>query len=186
MVIVDDVLVSDDVIEKAFVCDLKKCKGACCEEGDYGAPLELEEVEFYQNNIEKIRPYMSEAGLAVLEKDGFWEEDIEGEPVTTTVQGKDCVFVKRDDDGTLKCSIEHAYKAGEISYNKPISCHLYPIRITKTKMGEALNYDRWDICSAACTLGESLKVPVFQFLKEPLIRKYGKEWYEALEQGVQE
>jgi hypothetical protein len=111
---------------------------------------------------------------------------MEGEPVTTTVQGKDCVFVKRDDDGTLKCSIEHAYKAGEISYNKPISCHLYPIRITKTKMGEALNYDRWDICSAACTLGESLKVPVFQFLKEPLIRKYGKEWYEALEQGVQE
>jgi hypothetical protein len=186
MILVDDVLVSDDVIEKAFVCDLNKCKGACCEEGDYGAPLEAEEVDFYQNHLEKIKPFMSEAGLAVVEKEGFWEEDIDLEPVTTTVNGKDCVFVKRDEDGTLKCAIEHAYKAGEIAYNKPISCHLYPIRITKTKMGDALNYHRWDICSAACTLGESLQVPVYQFLKEPLIRKYGTEWYEALDQGVRE
>jgi hypothetical protein len=186
MIIVDDVLVSDDLIEKSFVCNLKKCKGACCEEGDYGAPLNLEEIEFYQIHLEKIKPFMAPAGLEVLEKDGFWEDDLDGEPVTTTVRGRDCVFVKRDEDGTLKCSIENAYHAGALEYNKPISCHLYPIRITKTKMGDALNYDRWDICSDACSLGEALKIPVYQFLKEPLIRKYGSDWYEALDQGVRE
>lgn len=186
MIIVDDVLVSDDVIEKSFVCDLKKCKGACCEEGDYGAPLDLEEIEFYQNHLDKIKPFMAAAGLEVLEKDGFWEDDLDGEPVTTTVNGRDCVFVKRDEDGTLKCAIENAYHAGALEYNKPISCHLYPIRITKTKMGDALNYDRWEICSDACSLGEALKIPVYQFLKEPLIRKYGSDWYEALDQGVRE
>ena len=186
MIIVDDVLVSDDLIEKSFVCDLKKCKGACCEEGDYGAPLDLEEIEFYQNHLEKIKPFMAAAGLEVLERDGFWEDDLDGEPVTTTVDGRDCVFVKRDEDGTLKCAIENAYHAGALELNKPISCHLYPIRITKTKMGDALNYDRWDICSDACSLGEALKIPVYQFLKEPLIRKYGSDWYEALDQGVRE
>ena len=140
----------------------------------------------YQNHLEKIKPFMAAAGLEVLERDGFWEDDLDGEPVTTTVDGRDCVFVKRDEDGTLKCAIENAYHAGALELNKPISCHLYPIRITKTKMGDALNYDRWDICSDACSLGEALKIPVYQFLKEPLIRKYGSEWYEALDQGVRE
>jgi hypothetical protein len=186
MILCDDVLVSDDVIEKSFVCDLAKCKGACCEEGDYGAPLEATEIEDIKNHFEQIKPFMAEAGIQVVSEIGFWEEDPDTDPVTTTIQGKDCVFVQRDADGTLKCAIENAHRAGAIPFNKPISCHLYPIRITKTKSGDALNYDRWSICADACTLGETLQVPVYKFLKEPLIRKYGADWYEALDQAVQE
>lgn len=185
MIVLDDTLISDDVIEKAFVCDLNKCKGACCEEGDYGAPLEQEEIAVIEKHLPEILPFMNEQGRIVLQEQGFWETDPDNDPVTTTWRGRDCLFAVRPEDGILKCAIEMAYRAGKIDYYKPISCHLYPIRVTKTKSGDALNYDKWSICSDACKLGEQLQVPVYRFLKEPLIRKYGEEWFEALDEAVQ-
>lgn len=181
MLLIEDVLVSDDLLEKQFVCDLNACKGACCEEGDLGAPLDLEEIDLIEANLEGIRPFMTNEGLEVLATEGFYEMAPDQELVTTTVNGRACVFAAKDASGTWQCSIELAHKAGKSDFLKPISCHLYPIRIEKLKHYEALNYHKWDICSPACACGEQLKVPVYKFLKAPLSRKYGSEWFEMLD-----
>lgn len=178
---VEDKLVSQDIFDKHFVCDLSACKGACCVEGDDGAPLTLEEVDLIENHLEDIKPFMTQAGIDVVEEKGVFYMDRVNEPVTSLVKGKDCAFVTLDEKGITKCGIEHAYRAGKIPFNKPISCHLYPIRVTKYAKFESLNYDRWPICNPACALGEQLKVPVYRFLKEPLIRKYGESFYAELE-----
>ena len=178
---IEDKLVSQDIFEKHFVCNLSACKGACCVEGDDGAPLTLEEVDLIENHIEDIKPFMRQEGLDEVAEKGVFYMDRVNEPVSSLVNGKDCVFVTLDEQGITKCGIEHAYRAGKIPFNKPISCHLYPIRVHKYAKFESLNYDRWPICKPACTLGEELKVPVFKFLKEPLIRKYGQEFYQELE-----
>lgn len=185
MVIIDDVLVSDDVLSKAFVCNLNACKGACCEEGDWGAPLETDEISQIENVLDAVKPYMSQTGLQVLEKQGFAEKDPSGDWVTTTYKGGACVFATKSQNGQWQCALENAYQDGATTFKKPISCHLYPIRVSKQKHHEALNYDKWDICSPACSLGEALKVPVYTFLKEPLIRKYGETWYKALHYSAQ-
>lgn len=181
MIIIDDQLISDELLEEKFVCDLAACKGACCEEGDLGAPLEAEEIDLIEANIQQIKPFMSEAGRALLKTAGFYEMAPDGDLVTTTIDQKACVFAVKDDGGSWKCAVEQAHRAGKSDFLKPISCHLYPIRIEKLKAYEALNYHRWDICKPACSCGNSLNVPVYKFLKTPLVRKYGADWYEALE-----
>lgn len=181
MLAIGKTLISDEVIEKQFVCDLNACKGACCVKGDYGAPLENEELEILDAVYEKVKPYMRPEGIEAVEKQGKYLLYERKEWVTPLVKGKECAYVVFD-DGIAKCAIESAYYDGKVDWKKPISCHLYPIRLTKQKNGyEAVNYDRWSICSPACKLGKSLQVPVFKFLKESLTRRYGAEWYKELE-----
>jgi len=185
MILVDNTVLSDDIKENFFVCDLEACKGACCVEGDLGAPLEEHELKEIEEAFEKVKPYLSEEGLKAIEEQGLYIKDFEGDYSTTTIRGKECAFAVYDENKMLKCGIEQAYLDGKTKWKKPMSCHLYPIRITKYDHYEALNYDRWDICSAACTLGEKLGVPIYKFLKEPLIRKYGEAWYEELCQEIE-
>ena len=180
MILVDNAVISDDIKEQFFVCDLDKCKGACCVEGDLGAPLEEPELKELEEAYEVVKPYLSAEGIAAIEKEGLYIKDFEGDYSTTTIGGQECAFAIYDDKGMLKCGIEQAYFDGKTSFRKPVSCHLYPIRITKYDHYDALNYDRWDICSAACSLGEKLGVPVYKFLKDALIRKYGEAWYREL------
>jgi Protein of unknown function (DUF3109) len=186
MILVENTVISDDVAEKFFVCNLEKCKGACCVEGDLGAPLEESELPILDEIYEQVKPYLSEKGIKAIEKQGKYIKDWEGEFSTTTIDDKECAYAIYDQKGILKCAIEQAYLDKKITWKKPISCHLYPIRITKYDDYEAINYDRWHICSDACDLGDKLGVPVYQFLKEPLIRKYGEKWYKELEKEVSE
>lgn len=176
-----DTLLSEFIFEKKFVCDLTKCKGACCIEGDAGAPLQEEELVVLEEIIEEVKPYMRQEGLKAIEKNGLFEVDQDGEYVTTLVDGRECAYVFFNEKGMATCAIEKAYEEGKIDFKKPISCHLYPIRVMKLHDLEALNYSHWDICNPACKLGEELQVKTYQFLKEPLIRKYGEEWYNHLE-----
>ncbi len=185
VIIHQNTLISEDVFEKQFVCNLDKCKGACCVEGDLGAPLEQEELAIFEEIYDKVEPYLSEEGKKAIAEQGLFIKDWEDDWSTTTIDNKECAYAIYDDKGYLKCAVEQAYLDGKIDYKKPISCHLYPIRVQKLKEYDALNYDRWDICSDACDFGEKLGVTVFSFLKEPLIRKYGKEWYESLEQAFE-
>lgn len=180
---IKDKLVSTELFSKEFVCNLTACKGACCVEGDTGAPLTVEEVGLLEDHLEEIKPLMTKAGIAEVKRTGVSYLDSHGEPVTSIVKGKDCVFVYRDENKITKCAIQQSYVAGKIPFNKPISCHLYPIRVKKMEKFEALNYDRWSICSDACKLGKELKVPVYKFLKEPLIRAYGPKFYSELEKA---
>lgn len=186
MIVLQNTVISDDLKDRFFVCNLEKCKGACCVEGDLGAPLEEEELQVLADNYEQIKPYLSEAGRQAIEEQGLYIKDWEDDYSTTTIGNRECAYAIYDDDLTLKCGIEQAYLDGKISWKKPISCHLYPIRITKYDGFEALNYDKWSICSPACSFGADLGVRVYQFLKEPLIRKYGAEWYQELEELVAE
>jgi len=182
MLVIDNTLITDEVLEKHFVCDLNACKGACCVKGDYGAPLEDDELEQLDKVYSKVKPYMTPAGIEAVEKQGKYLLYEKKEWVTPLIKGKECAYTFFDEAGIAKCAIEKAYYEGKVKWKKPISCHLYPIRITKQKNGlEALNYDKWSICKAACKLGDSLKVPVYKFLKDSLTRKYGKEWYKQLE-----
>jgi hypothetical protein len=185
MIILDNAVLSDDIKEQHFVCDLNKCKGACCVEGDLGAPLEEEELDLIDEALENVKPYLSKKGLAAIESEGSYILDEEGDYSTTTIGGKECAFAIYDKQNILKCGIEQAYLDGKTKWQKPISCHLYPIRITKYDHYDALNYDRWDICSAACDLGKKLKIPVYKFLKGPLTRKYGEKWYAELVQEIE-
>lgn len=173
-------MVSDDIREKEFVCNLEKCKGACCVEGDYGAPLEEDELEVLKKIYPKIKSYLTQDGIKAIEEQGTHVIDPDGDYSTPTIGGRECAYAHYDAKGILKCGIEEAYKDGKIKYKKPISCHLYPIRITKKKDFEAVNYHKWNICSPACALGKELQVPLYKFLKDPLIRKYGKSWYNEL------
>ena len=181
MIVLQNTVISDDIKDKFFVCNMEKCKGACCVEGDLGAPLETEELQLLADNYEQIKPYLSDAGRQAIAEQGLYIKDWEDDFSTTTIGNRECAYAIYDDNLTLKCGIEQAYLDGKISWKKPISCHLYPIRITRYDGFEALNYDKWQICNPACSFGADLGVRVYQFLKEPLIRKYGAEWYQELE-----
>lgn len=186
MIIVDNAVLSDDLKENFFVCNLEKCKGACCVEGDLGAPLNEDELSVIKEALPAVKPYLTPEGIQEIEKQGAYIIDDEGDYSTPTIDGKECAYAVYDENKILKCGIEQAYLDGKTSFKKPISCHLYPIRITKYDHYDALNYDRWDICSPACDLGAQLAVPVYQFLKDPLVRKYGEAWYEQLEFTIAE
>jgi hypothetical protein len=185
MIEVGNVLVHEDVIRENFVCNLNKCKGACCLEGDSGAPLNHDELHILDEIYDKVKPFMTAKGIATIEKTGTYVTDFEGDYTTPCVDtNKECAYVTWE-NGITKCAIEKAYEYGAINWKKPISCHLYPIRITKYPEFDVLNYDRWSICSPACSFGDELKVHVHEFLKEPLIRKFGEEWYKELEEAVE-
>jgi hypothetical protein len=176
-------LISEDLFEKRFVCDLNACKGACCVEGASGAPLDPEEDQLLKELWPKIRPYIPEKGQRAIDEHGVSEVDEDGDLVTTLVEGRgECAFTVFDDKGIALCGVEKAWKDGAIPFRKPISCHLYPIRIAKLKFHDGLNYHRWPICKPACECGAKLDVPVFRFLKDPLTRKYGADWYAELEE----
>ncbi len=176
-------LLSEDLFEKRFVCDLAACKGACCEQGDSGAPLTTEEARLIERHYADLEPYMSARGRkAVKEKGHTSLVDMDGELVTPLVEEyQECVYARRDSKGVWMCGIEQAHREGKVPFNKPLSCHLYPIRVVKLKERDGLNYERWDICAPACACGERLEVPVFRFLKGALVRAYGQDWYDGLE-----
>jgi len=184
MIAIDNKLVSDEIIEEQFVCDLNKCKGGCCVDGDAGAPLSLEELKNIDEIYDAVLPYLSEENKMELKRQGKYVYDQEFGWVTPTIKSKICVYGIKDNKGIVKCGIEQAYNDGKVQWKKPISCHLFPIRVkqSKNKQTEFVNYEpREDLCKAACTLGKKLKVPVYIFLKDALVRKYGAEFYEALE-----
>jgi hypothetical protein len=185
MIAIDKTLISEDLLDKKFVCDLNACKGACCVAGDSGAPLDKDELKVLNSVVDKVKPYMVKKGIKAVEKHGAYVIDGDGDYTTTLVSpGAECAFVFFDEKKIAKCAIEQAYYDGKINWKKPISCHLYPIRITKHKDYDAVNYDKWDVCKPACECGTKLDVPVYKFLKDPLIRKYGKEWFKELEKSA--
>lgn len=173
-------LVSEDIIEKDFVCNLSACKGECCIDGDAGAPLEEEELQILMDVYPKVKPYLRKEGIQAIEEQGLYTVS-EGEYETTLIDNKDCAYVIFDDKNVALCGIEEAYNQGEISWKKPISCHLYPVRVQDYTEFSAVNYHKWEICDDACSLGEELKVPVYKFVKQALIRKFGEDWYSELE-----
>jgi hypothetical protein len=184
MIAIDNILVSDEIIKEQFVCDLTKCKGACCVDGDAGAPLQKDELSKINTVYEKVIPYLNTESKAVLEKQGKYVYNTEFGWVTPTINNKICVYGITDKNGIVKCGIEQAYLDGKIKWKKPISCHLFPIITNESKNTDAIyvNYEpRQDNCKAACSLGKKLKVPVYVFLKDALIRKFGKRFYSALE-----
>ena len=181
MIAIDNVLLSDDVIEAQFVCDLERCKGGCCVDGDCGAPLTEEEAKIIAEILPIVKPYLPQEYIAEIEKQGTHVIDEEHGLVTPTVNGGICVYAFTDALGVVKCGIEAAHRDGLIDFKKPISCHLFPIRIDTSAEYELVNYEpRKTLCRPACKLGKKLEVPVYQFLKEPIIRKYGEPFYEAL------
>jgi len=189
MIVIENKIINDDIVESQFVCDLGKCKGGCCEEGDAGAPLSKAELDEVNRNFEAIKPYMTAAAIRHVEKNGKYQYDEEFGWVTPTLAADNeiCAYAIREKSGMIKCAFEQAYNDGKIQWKKPISCHLYPIIAYQGRHGdyERLNYEpRQQLCSPACQLGEKLKVPVYEFLKEPLIRKYGKDFFEVLEQAA--
>lgn len=184
MLQIEDTIISLDVIESQFICDLNKCKGQCCVDGDAGAPLEKEENDQINEILPLIWDDLSPEAQALIEKQGISYKDYDGELVTSIIKGKECVFTYFDENGVCKCAIDSAYRDGRISVQKPISCHLYPIRLQKYRDFTAVNYHRWSICEPAVKFGKNESVKLYQFLKEPLIRKFGEKWYESLEEGV--
>lgn len=185
MIQIGDTIVSFDIFEKKFCCDLQVCKGACCIDGDSGAPLEDSEMEQIAENYEGIKPYMKPAGVAVVDEEGFGGKDLDGDLVTPLINGGECAYAI-DENGSCWCAIEKAWSEGKSSFRKPISCHLYPVRIKKYPDFETVNYHKWKICRCAVTKGERETMPLYRFLKDALIARYGEEWYEQLEYAAKE
>ena len=182
MIVFENTIISDDVVTEKFVCDLSKCKGACCIQGDTGAPLLEEELSVLDDIFEDIKEFLTEESIKAIEQQGKYFIDVQGEYVTALVDGKQCAYVFTDENGIAKCAIEKAFNEGVISFRKPISCYLYPIRVSKYNDYDAVNYHQWDICKDARCLGKKLDVSVLQFLKEPIIQRFGEDVYEVLTQ----
>ncbi len=187
MIAINDKLISDEVVEEQFVCDLSKCKGGCCVDGDTGAPITQEEANIIDDVYPKVKHLLTEKAIRLIEDEGTHTFDDEHGLVTPTLDGGICAYGFYDEAGIVRCAFEQEYRAGNIDFKKPISCHLFPIRITEYDGYDAVNYEpRKTLCKPACKLGKSLKIPVYQFLKEPLIRKYGNDFFEALEAVAKE
>jgi len=178
MILLDNKLISDDILKNKFACALDKCKGGCCVKGDAGAPIETEEITLIDKNIEHIKPFMDELGLQVLKEKGFYVSQGDKHETTCAASGE-CVFVSYKND-IATCAIENAYTEGKSTFLKPISCHLYPVRVSKVGAYTTLNYHHWDICNPACENGEKLGLPVYTFLKSAIIRAFGKDFYNML------
>lgn len=174
-------LVSEEIIKNDFVCNLSACKGACCIDGEAGAPVEPEERAILEEIYPKVKPYLRKEGIEAIEKQGVYITRENGEIETPLINDADCAYVTFDDRGIALCGIEEAYNQGDISWKKPVSCHLYPVRIQEYSSFSAVNYHRWKICDDACSLGAELQVPVYKFVKDALLRKFGEEWYTELE-----
>ncbi|AXT18825.1 DUF3109 family protein [Flavobacteriaceae bacterium AU392] len=174
-------IVSEDIIKKDFVCNLSTCKGACCIDGDAGAPLEEDEVAILKEIYPKVKPFLRQEGINAIETQGTSIISDFDEFETPLINGADCAYVIFDENKTALCAIEEAYNQGEVSWKKPVSCHLYPIRTRDYTEFSAVNYDKWEICDDACTLGKELQIPIYKFVKEALIRKFGEDWYTELE-----
>ena len=189
MISIQEVLISEDIIDEFFSCALSECKGACCWEGDFGAPVEKFEIDQITKDYNIIKQYMNEYTIAFLEENKIYKKS-EGRNKLeiSLLENKACVFMNTSELGIAYCTIEKAFLNGETKFRKPLSCHLYPIRIIDNgRLGlKAVNYDKWNICSAACIKGEKEKVRVYEFVKEALIRKYGNAFYEELDKIVKE
>ncbi len=179
-------IVSEEIIQKDFVCNLSACKGACCIDGEAGAPLELAEADLLDELYPQIKPFLRREGIEAIEQQGTSVIGEDGELETPLINGDDCAYVAFDKYGTALCAIEEAYNQGEISWKKPVSCHLYPVRVQDYSEFAAVNYHHWHICDPACSLGKELQVPVYKFVKEALVRKFGEDWYEELEKTALE
>ena len=184
MIAIDNTLVSDELFERKFVCDLNACKGACCVEGDAGAPLEMEEIGILEDELENIIPFLTPKGVETIRETGVFTVDADGDYVTPLNNGAECAFTIFDEKGIAKCGIEKAHFAGATTFRKPVSCHLYPVRLEQLKDYVAVNYHHWPICEPACACGDKLDVPVYAFLKEALVRRFGESWYAELQQAA--
>ncbi len=173
-------IVSEEIIENDFMCNLSACKGACCVDGEAGAPLEEEELQILMDIYPKIKPLLTKKGIEAIEDQGLFITH-EGEYETPLIDGKDCAYITFDDKNVALCGIEEVYNQGEITFKKPVSCHLYPIRVQDYSEFAAVNYHKWSICDDACSLGKELQIPIYKFVKEALIRKFGEDWYAELE-----
>ncbi|GHV01119.1 hypothetical protein FACS1894159_08380 [Bacteroidia bacterium] len=183
MIELDDKLISEDVLTVRFRCDLARCKGMCCVEGDGGAPLEEDEIDILEEQYPAFKPFMTPEGIAAIEREGFFVVDGTGELLTPLVDGCECAYSRREGDVTL-CAIEAAFNNGATSFRKPLSCHLYPVRLIRFGDGRTgLNYHRWEICHSALQCGGQEGVPLYRALREPLIRCFGEEFFEALGQA---
>ncbi len=184
MIEIDDKIVSTDLLKECFACDLAQCKGICCVEGNAGAPLEMEEVDILEEEYENYKPYMTEAGIEAVEEQGFMVIDEEGDYTTPLVNDAECAF-SFEENGTTFCAIERAWREGRCSFPKPISCHLYPIRLAQFRNGTiGLNYHRWEVCRSAVECGKKIGLPVYKALREPIIRRFGEEFYHQLEEAA--
>ena len=179
MIEIDDKIISTEILTEEFCCPLDECRGECCVEGNAGAPLEIEEVDILEEEYENYKPFMTPEGIEVVEREGFMYVDSDGDYCTPLVNDAECAYSVVENGMTL-CAIEKAYRAGKTTFKKPISCHLYPIRLNQVGDMIGVEYHRWDICHCARVLGKKLHLPIYQFLKEPLIRRFGQEWYDEL------
>ncbi|MFA8450306.1 MAG: DUF3109 family protein [Bacteroidales bacterium] len=184
MIVIEDTIISEELLKVRFCCNLAQCKGQCCVDGDSGAPLEEVEVGILTDILEEVKPYMTEGGIQAVEEQGVFDYDEDGDYATALVNHRECAFVNFK-NGITYCAIEKAYLEGKIDWRKPISCHLYPVRVTQYDQFKAVNYHKWSICSSALKKGNKSGVPLFEYLKEPLIRKFGEEWYTALVKEIQ-
>jgi hypothetical protein len=175
-------IVSEEILENDFVCNISACKGACCVDGEAGAPLDTQELPVLEEIIDKVKPLLRPESVEVLEREGPYVKGEDGEWETPLVNGNECAYVIFDDKMKALCGIEEAYNSGIISWKKPVSCHLYPVRVKQYKEFAAVNYHRWYICDDACTLGKELEVPIYKFVKQALIRKFGQDWFLELEE----
>jgi hypothetical protein len=182
----DKTIVSEEILEKEFVCNLSACKGACCVNGDAGAPLENEELKELEEILPILKKYLRKEGLDAIAQQGTYTTNDQGEHETTLIDGEDCAYVIYDEKNVALCGIEEAYNQGEIAFKKPVSCHLYPIRIKQYSEFAAVNYDKWEICDDACSLGKELSVPVYKFVKQALERKFGEAWFAELDKIAKE
>jgi len=185
MIPVGETLVSEDIVKVRFCCDLPRCFGACCVAGDAGAPLEEDEIAMIQDDLEKITPFMTPEGIKAVKEQGVFDYDAAGKYVTPLIGGRECAFVFFTGK-IARCAIEKAYDSGKIDFRKPVSCHLYPIRVTAYKGFDAVNYHKWSVCSKALANGSKLKLPLYRFVKDSLIRKYGQEWFDELVEMIRE
>ena len=181
---INNILVSDEIYESKFLCDLNSCKGACCIEGDSGAPLDEDECLKLDEIFEKIKPYMRPEGIKAIELEGTFQIDQDDDLVTPLINNRECAYVYFAEDGGTRCAIEAAYNDGNINWKKPISCELFPVRVTEYSTFTAVNVQLLDICQCACSLGKTFEMPVYKFLKEPLVKRFGKSWYKKMEEAV--
>lgn len=184
MLEIDDKIISLDLFGEHFLCDISQCRGACCVEGNAGAPLEDDEVDTLEDEYDAYKPYMKPEGVAAIEDQGFMVVDADGDYTTPLIGDAECAY-SFEEGGITYCAIERAYREGKTSFVKPVSCHLYPVRVSRFGNGSyGLNYHRWNICHSACERGEVTSTPVYKALKEPLIRRFGTEFYDALEEAA--